>query len=173
MLEPDGGAYAGVIEARSATASSATTAHIDRGALAAVVFGGDGRLDELEAISHPAINARARFRDVAVAPRRWHVVLDMAVLTESRLGWAGDQRLYHRVVVVEAPDRSAHRTPRRPRRGRGRCSGPDRSAGHPMPSAACSPTSVDHQRRRPRGSCEAEVDRLAHHSQAWEAQELR
>ena len=27
----------------------------------------------------------------------------MAVLTESRLGWVGEQRLYHRVVVVEAP----------------------------------------------------------------------
>ena len=99
VLEPDGGAFAGVIEVFGDGVVGAD-GHIDRGALAAEVFGGDGRLDELEAISHPAINA-VLAGDVATADGT--VVLDMAVLTESRLGWVGDQRLYDRVVVVEAP----------------------------------------------------------------------
>lgn len=99
VLEPDGGAFAGVVEVFGSGVVG-DDGRIDRAALAALVFGGDGRLDELEAISHPAINA-VLADEVATAVGT--LVLDMAVLTESRLGWAGDQRLYHRVVVVEAP----------------------------------------------------------------------
>ena len=99
VLEPDGGAYDGVV----ATFGSAVLdddGRIDRAALAAEVFGGDGRLDDLEAISHPAINAVLAERVASAAST---VVLDMAVLTESRLGWVGEERLYQRVIVVEAP----------------------------------------------------------------------
>ncbi len=99
VLQPDGGAFAGVVEAfgSSIVGEDGT---IDRGALAAAVFGGGGRLDELEAVSHPAINAVLRDE---VANATGTLVLDMAVLAESRLGWVGEERLYHRVVVVEAP----------------------------------------------------------------------
>ena len=99
VLEPDGLAYDGVV----ATFGSAVLdddGRIDRAALAAEVFGGDGRLDDLEAISHPAINAVLAERVASAAST---VVLDMAVLTESRLGWVGEERLYQRVIVVEAP----------------------------------------------------------------------
>lgn len=112
VLEPEGGAYRGVVDAfgQQVVSSDGT---IDRAALAAVVFGPDNRLAELEAISHPAINERlAREVDASTADV---VVLDMAVLAESRLGWLGEDRLYQRVVVVEAPD--AVRIPRLVERG--------------------------------------------------------
>ena len=99
VLEPEGGAYEGVI-AVFGRAIVGEDGYIDRAALAAEVFGGAGRLDELEAISHPAINA---VLDEEIAAAAGPVVLDMAVLTESRLGWVGQRRLYHRVIVVEAP----------------------------------------------------------------------
>ena len=67
------------------------------------MFGGVGpeRLDELEAISHPAINER--IREQVAASTAAMVVLDMAVLTESQLGVVDGVPIYHRVVVVETP----------------------------------------------------------------------
>jgi dephospho-CoA kinase len=100
VLEPDGGAYAEVVSTFGQTIVG-PDGHIDRAALAEIVFGG-GRLAELEAISHPAINARIE-ELVAAAPEGGVLVLDMAVLAESRLGYRGDAPLYRRVVVVEAP----------------------------------------------------------------------
>ena len=94
--------------------------HVDRGALAALVFGDrtpgrESRLSDLEAISHPAINKElARRLDALTGemrpdqtPRqasdRHHlVVLDMAVLVESDLGRLPDGQGYTEVVVVEA-----------------------------------------------------------------------
>ena len=76
---------------------------IDRAALATTVFGGDGRLPDLEAISHPAINAElARHLESLVTDPPPVVVLDMAVLVESQLGRLPDGRGYTQVVVVEA-----------------------------------------------------------------------
>lgn len=99
VLEPGGGAHDGVVAAFGPGILD-TGGRIDRAALAAEVFGGTGRLEDLEAISHPAINTVLAERVAAAAST---LVLDMAVLTESRLGWAGERRLYHRVVVVESP----------------------------------------------------------------------
>lgn len=76
---------------------------IDRAALATTVFGGDGRLPDLEAISHPAINAElARYLESLVTDPPPVVVLDMAVLAESQLGRLPDGSGYTRVIVVEA-----------------------------------------------------------------------
>ncbi len=75
---------------------------IDRAALATTVFGGDGRLPDLEAISHPAINAElARQLESLVSNPPQVVVLDMAVLVESDLGRLPNGRGYTQVVVVE------------------------------------------------------------------------
>ena len=94
--------------------------HVDRGALAALVFGGRGpggksRLSDLEAISHPAINRELARRldaltdtiqaDEAPQPatdRHHLVVLDMAVLVESELGRLPGGQGYTEVVVIEA-----------------------------------------------------------------------
>ena len=79
---------------------------IDRGKVAAEVFGRADRLAALEAISHPAINAEldSQLLELAEAGEVDVVVLDMAVLTESRLGQLESGRGYTIVVVVEAPE---------------------------------------------------------------------
>jgi len=79
---------------------------IDRGKLAAIVFGDPTELQRLEAVSHPAINAE--LDDLLLAAQsdghQW-VVLDMAVLVESTLGQNLPSGLsYDTVVVVEAPE---------------------------------------------------------------------
>ena len=76
---------------------------IDRGALAEVVFSSEGRLTNLEAISHPAINQEILRQLNALADDPPDlVVLDMAVLVESDLGRLANGRGYTEVVVVEA-----------------------------------------------------------------------
>ncbi len=74
---------------------------VDRGALAALVFGPDNRLAELEAISHPAINER--LLQILALSKADVVVLDMAVLVESELAYDNGSPIYSRVLVVEAP----------------------------------------------------------------------
>ena len=76
---------------------------VDRGSLAEVVFSSEGRLTDLEAISHPAIDREILRRLDALAEDPPDlVVLDMAVLVESDLGRLADGRGYTEVVVVEA-----------------------------------------------------------------------
>ena len=76
---------------------------IDRAALAREVFSCEGRLTDLEAISHPAIDREiARCLDALSEDPPDLVVLDMAVLVESDLGKLADGRGYTEVVVVEA-----------------------------------------------------------------------
>ncbi|HAZ17963.1 MAG TPA: dephospho-CoA kinase [Acidimicrobiaceae bacterium] len=76
---------------------------IDRAALAREVFSCEGRLTDLEAISHPAIDREiARCMEALSEDPPDLVVLDMAVLVESDLGKLADGRGYTEVVVVEA-----------------------------------------------------------------------
>ena len=76
---------------------------IDRAALAREVFSCEGRLTDLEAISHPAIDREiARHLEALASDPPDLVVLDMAVLVESDLGKLSDGRGYTEVVVVEA-----------------------------------------------------------------------
>lgn len=75
---------------------------IDRAALAAIVFDDEQALRDLEAISHPAINDLID-STIDELPDDSIVVLEMAVLVESRLGWDNRHR-YELVVLVEAPD---------------------------------------------------------------------
>lgn len=104
VLEPGGAACAGVID-HFGSAVVAADGTIDRAALASIVFdaadGRSSRLDELEAISHPAITAEIASRIRRADPSRT-VVLDMAVLVGSRLGRIDGSPLYRRVIVVEA-----------------------------------------------------------------------
>ncbi|MDG1989079.1 MAG: dephospho-CoA kinase [Acidimicrobiales bacterium] len=80
---------------------------VDRKALAAEVFASKGRLTDLEAISHPAINRELDRRLTQLAgptesAGNMLVILDMAVLVESNLGRLPNGRGYREVVVVEA-----------------------------------------------------------------------
>lgn len=97
VIAPDGRAEATVVKAFGPDIVD-TAGHIDRTALAAVVFGRPDALGRLTEISHPAIDAEIdeRLHDL---PCDAIVVLDMAILVESVLGLGR----YTRVVVVEAP----------------------------------------------------------------------
>ena len=76
---------------------------IDRAALAREVFSCEGRLTDLEAISHPAIDREiARHLEALASDPPDLVVLDMAVLVESDRGKLPNGRGYTEVVVVEA-----------------------------------------------------------------------
>jgi len=74
---------------------------IDRRALAEIVFNDERALKDLEAISHPAINDLID-KTVDEFPHDSIVVLEMAVLVESTLGYNNRHR-YEVVVVIEAP----------------------------------------------------------------------
>ena len=100
VLAPGGAAEAAIIE-RFGTVD--TDGHVDRGALAAIVFNDADAKSDLEDISHPAINAEMDRLLDACAPDAL-VILDMAVLLGSRLGRnLPSGRSYDTVVVVEAP----------------------------------------------------------------------
>lgn len=101
VIAPGGRAERAVLDAFESVAGP--DGHVDRARLAAAVFGQPDQLARLTAISHPAINDEiAAVLDAA--PAEAIVVLDMAVLVESRLGRLPDGRGYSRVVVVEAPE---------------------------------------------------------------------
>ena len=71
---------------------------IDRPGLAAIVFNSPAALAQLNAVTHPAIDAEIAAA-IKAAPTGAIVVLDMAVLVESNLG----EGQYDIVLVVEAP----------------------------------------------------------------------
>lgn len=100
VLAPGGAAEAAIIK-RFGTVD--TDGHVDRGALAAIVFNDADAKADLEDISHPVINAEMdRLLDACVPDAL--VILDMAVLLGSRLGRnLASGRSYDTVVVVEAP----------------------------------------------------------------------
>ena len=105
VLAPGGRAEQGVIDAFGPGILD-DSGSIDRGKVAAEVFGRSDRLAALEAISHPAINAEldSQLQALAEGGQEGVVVLDMAVLAESRLGQLESGRGYTVVVVVEAPE---------------------------------------------------------------------
>ena len=104
VLAPGGRAEQGVVDAFGPGILN-DEGRIDRSKVAAEVFGRPDRLTALEAVSHPAINAELEslLQDLADRGGVQVVVLDMAVLAESRLGQLESGRGYTRVVVVEAP----------------------------------------------------------------------
>lgn len=116
VLAPGGRAERGVIDAFGPGITD-DNGNIDRSKVAAEVFGRPDQLAALEAVSHPAINAELdiKLQGLADSGEVKMVVLDMAVLTESRLGQLESGRGYTRVVVVEAP--GAVRLPRLLERG--------------------------------------------------------
>lgn len=116
VLAPGGRAEQGVIDAFGPGITD-DNGNIDRSKVAAEVFERPDRLAALEAVSHPAINAEldVELRNLADEGAAQVVVLDMAVLTESRLGQLESGRGYTKVVVVEAPE--AVRMPRLIERG--------------------------------------------------------
>ena len=101
ILETGGLAVSAVID-RFGPDVAGADGGINRAALAEIVFGGDDHLAALEEISHPAINELMDQTVDALELADAIVIYDMAVLVESRLGYA-TKYPYEVVVVVEAP----------------------------------------------------------------------
>lgn len=97
VVEPGGRAYEAVLETFGHHLKK-PDGTIDRPGLAAIVFNDPGALAVLNSITHPAIDAEIAVR-LRAAPADAIVVLDMAVLVETKLG----EGQYEVVVVVEAP----------------------------------------------------------------------
>lgn len=97
VARSDGAAYPGMVERFGAGVVGAD-GEIDRPALAAIVFNDPAALADLNAVTHPAIDAVIADR-IAAAPADATVILDMAVLVESDLG----KGQYSEVLVIEAP----------------------------------------------------------------------
>ena len=98
VVEPGTPGLAAVRE-RFGDAVLAPDGSLDRPALAARAFADDTSRRDLEAITHPAIQAEFA-RRVAAAPRGAIVVCDVPLLAESPEAAA---RGYAAVIVVEAP----------------------------------------------------------------------
>ncbi len=97
VAEPGGRAHDAIID-RFGPGIRRPDGSLDRPALGAIVFNDADALADLNALTHPAIDAEIDAAIDAAGPDAV-VVLDMAVLVESNLG-AGR---YQEVLVIEAP----------------------------------------------------------------------
>lgn len=98
VVEPGQPALARIAERFGPTVLD-SEGRLDRPALAALAFADDRSRRDLEAITHPAIQAEFARRVLAAAPDAV-VVLDVPLLVESG---KANERGYHCVIVVEAP----------------------------------------------------------------------
>ena len=98
VVEPGEPAFDALV-ARFGREIIGTDGRLDRAALASVAFADEQSHQDLEAITHPAINIEFT-RRVAAAPADGIVVLDVPLLFESEKARA---RPYEAVIVVEAP----------------------------------------------------------------------
>ena len=95
VVEPGQPAYQAVVE-RFGPGVLLPDGHLDRPALAAIVFNDDGAREALNAIVHPAVAARST-ELMSVAPADGVVVYDVPLLAESPGRYSFDA-----VVVVQA-----------------------------------------------------------------------
>ena len=96
VVEPGRPAYDAVV-ARFGPPAVASDGTLDRPALAALVFGDDDARRDLEAITHPAIQAEMASQMLALAEPERVVVLDIPLLKEKRAPMAG-------IIVVDVPE---------------------------------------------------------------------
>lgn len=98
VVEPGQPAFDAIVE-RFGPEVVAPDGRLDRAALARVAFADDQSRQDLEGITHPAINTEFT-RRVAECPPEKVVVLDVPLLVEST---KARERPYEAVIVVEAP----------------------------------------------------------------------
>lgn len=100
VLQPDGEAYAPVLEAFGTGIlqdGEASPAPIDRKKLGAIVFGHPDRLAALSAIVHPAVRRLAKVRTEALADGI--LIYEAAILVET-----GAYREFDRLIVAACPE---------------------------------------------------------------------
>jgi len=100
LLHKDGDARERIVKQFGSSILS-SSGEIDRKKLGRIVFSDSGHLEQLEAISHPAIN---RVLKTLIGEQgSGIVILDMAILVEKQLAYFAGAPMYHKVVVVESP----------------------------------------------------------------------
>lgn len=99
IVEPGGAAYAPLVERFGAGVLRADGT-LDRQALADIAFNDPAALEDLNAITHPAIGAVVAERIAASAQAHDVVVLDIPLLTITNKARIG----FDLVVVVDAPE---------------------------------------------------------------------
>ncbi len=110
MMEPGEAVYAAIIDhfGRSVVLPDG---RLDRGALAKIAFA-DGRVEELNAIVHPAVIARQAELAEAIGARDQHaiVMVESALIFETRFGGTNEigskpwHTRFDRVILVTAPE---------------------------------------------------------------------
>jgi dephospho-CoA kinase len=117
LMQPGEAVYAAIVARFGASVVAADGADgspcgtLDRAALARIAFGGAekdaGRLEELNAIVHPAVIARqAELIDEAIARDADAVaIVESALIWETKFGGEGDcQRRFDKLIFVKAPE---------------------------------------------------------------------
>lgn len=103
LMQPGQAVYDAIVE-RFGTGIARADGTLDRPALARVAFG-EGRIDELNAIVHPAtIQLQARMLEaIANRDRAAIVVIESALIFESKYGFNWRER-FDKLILVTAPE---------------------------------------------------------------------
>jgi dephospho-CoA kinase len=105
MMEPGQPVYAAIV-AHFGDSVVAADGTLDRGALARIAFA-EGRVEELNAIVHPAVIARQAELSAAIFARdpQAVVIVESALVFETNYGGAGRwQNRFDRIILVTAPE---------------------------------------------------------------------
>ncbi|HEX9202013.1 MAG TPA: dephospho-CoA kinase [Acidobacteriaceae bacterium] len=105
LMQPGQAVYAEIVE-HFGSGVVAADGSLDRAALARIAFG-DGRIEELNAIVHPATIARQAelIGEIAARDPDAVVIVESALIFETKHGGEdGWHRRFDRIILVKAPD---------------------------------------------------------------------
>jgi dephospho-CoA kinase len=103
LMQPGQAVYAAIV-AHFGSSVVAADGSLDRPALARIAFG-DGRIEELNAIVHPATIARQAelIDEIAARSPSAVVIIESALIFETKHGGEGFRDRFDRIIVVTAP----------------------------------------------------------------------
>jgi dephospho-CoA kinase len=105
LMQPGQAVYAAIV-AKFGPSVVAADGSLDRGALARIAFG-DGRIEELNAIVHPATIARQAelIEEIAARDPDAVVIVESALIFETKYGGEGGwHKRFDKIILVKATD---------------------------------------------------------------------
>jgi dephospho-CoA kinase len=104
LMQPGQAVYAAIV-ARFGAGVVGADGQLDRAALARIAFG-EGRVEELNAIVHPATIARQAelIAEIGAKDKDAVVVVESALIFETKHAEGGSARRFDKVVFVKAPE---------------------------------------------------------------------
>ena len=105
LMQPGQTVYAAIV-ARFGPSVVAADGSLDRGALARIAFG-DGRIEELNAIVHPATIARQAelIEEIAARDPEAVVIVESALIFETKYGGEGGwHKRFGKIILMKAPE---------------------------------------------------------------------